>query len=117
MVDYGATHPVESWDFQAGDIWYFPSNIGHSVVGLAPDGCAYLSVYNNGPFDEIYDSKGLSSWFSSAPPSILAQVLRLLPKYTVNLQDMSLARERTSGSCSACLLLPIHSQDTNTNAQ
>ena len=73
---------MESWDFQAGDIWYFPSNIGHSVVGLAPDGCAYLSVYNNGAFDEFYDSKGLSSWFSSAPPAIVAQVRNhTFPKY------------------------------------
>lgn len=64
---------MESWDFQPGDVWYFPSNEGHAVLGL-DNGCTYLAVYDNGTFDELYNSRGISNWLSTAPPSIVAQV-------------------------------------------
>ena len=70
----GTTHPVDSWDFQAGDIWYFPSNQGHSILGLAPEGCTFIAAYNEGGFDEQVDAKGLSNWLATAPPEIVGQV-------------------------------------------
>lgn len=32
----------ETWDYGAGDIWYFRPNEGHMIQGLA-DGCTYLA--------------------------------------------------------------------------
>ncbi len=26
-MDEGKTHPVDTWDFGEGDIWFFPSNL------------------------------------------------------------------------------------------
>ena len=69
LVDQGPNHPAESWDFQAGDIWYFPSNVGHAVLGLE-HGCSYLAVYDEGDFDENINGRGLGFWLSLAPPSI-----------------------------------------------
>lgn len=73
LVEQGPTHPVESWDFQAGDIWYFPSNVGHAILGLN-QGCNFIAVYNSGSFDEAVNSRGISNWLATAPPEIVAQV-------------------------------------------
>ena len=34
MMDEGAIHPVESWDFREGDVWAFPPNVGHAILAL-----------------------------------------------------------------------------------
>ena len=47
VVEQGATRAVDSWVFNQGDVWYFPSNPGHTIVGLpGQDNCTYLSGYN-----------------------------------------------------------------------
>lgn len=62
-------------DFDAGDIWFFPGNFPHVIVGVDPQlGCTYLTAYDQGDFEERTDAKGLSNWFSQAPANIAAQV-------------------------------------------
>lgn len=34
FVDMNEFHPSESWNFEVGDVWEFPSNRGHAVLGL-----------------------------------------------------------------------------------
>ena len=33
---------MDTWDFYEGDVWFFPSNLAHTVVGLE-DGCEYIA--------------------------------------------------------------------------
>ena len=35
-------------DVGAGDLWYFPAGIPHSIQGLGPDGCEFLLVFDDG---------------------------------------------------------------------
>jgi oxalate decarboxylase len=56
-----------------GDLWYFPGGIPHSIQGLAPDGCEFLLVFDDGDFDE--DSTFLlSDWFKHVPPRCWARI-------------------------------------------
>src|ERR1700745_3553276 len=58
-------------DVGVGDLWYFPSGIPHSIQGLAPDGCEFLLVFDDGEFDE--DSTFLlTDWFKHVPNEALA---------------------------------------------
>src|ERR1700743_3548538 len=54
-------------DFGAGDLWYFPAGIPHSIQGLGPDGCEFLLAFPDGAFSE-------SSTF------LLSEVFALTPK-------------------------------------
>jgi hypothetical protein len=65
---------VDTWDFGPGDVWYFPANAAHTVLGLAPSGCTYMTGWNAGAFDER-DSFGASSWMAATPTATLAQGL------------------------------------------
>ena len=53
-------------DVGEGDLWYFPSGIPHSIQGLAPDGCEFLLVFDDGDFSED-DTFLLSDWFAPRP--------------------------------------------------
>lgn len=62
-------------DYDNGDIWYFPGNFPHVVLGVDPEfGCTYLTSYDQGDFDERLDAQGLSGWYTQAPAAIAAQV-------------------------------------------
>jgi oxalate decarboxylase len=39
-------------DVGAGDLWYFPSGIPHSIQGLPDDGCEFLLAFPDGEFSE-----------------------------------------------------------------
>lgn len=39
-------------DVDAGDLWYFPPGIPHSIQGLPPDGCEFLLAFPDGGFSE-----------------------------------------------------------------
>lgn len=57
----------------AGDLWYFPANVPHSIVGLGPSGCTYVTGYNAPDFNEL-TSFSASSWLATVPLATLAQV-------------------------------------------
>lgn len=47
VVEQGSSRAVDSWVFNQGDVWYFPTNLGHIIIGLpGQDNCTYLSAYN-----------------------------------------------------------------------
>ncbi|MCL9666834.1 cupin domain-containing protein [Rosenbergiella epipactidis] len=59
-------------DISAGDLWYFPPGIPHSIQGIGNDGCEFLLAFDDGRFDE--DSTFLlSDWFKHIPPEVLAK--------------------------------------------
>ncbi|PPI86263.1 cupin domain-containing protein [Candidatus Pantoea edessiphila] len=59
-------------DVKAGDLWYFPSGIPHSIQGIGEDGCEFLLAFDNGRFDEE-STFLLSDWFKHIPNEILAK--------------------------------------------
>jgi oxalate decarboxylase len=59
-------------DVQRGDLWYFPSGIPHSIQGLAPDGCEFLLVFDDGAFSE-FDTFQISDWMAHTPREVLAK--------------------------------------------
>jgi len=62
-------------DVGAGDLWYFPGGIPHSIQGLdadGVDGCEFLLVFDDGAFSE--DSTFLlTDWLAHTPTDILAK--------------------------------------------
>jgi oxalate decarboxylase len=58
-------------DVGAGDLWYFPAGIPHSIQGLQ-DGCEFLLVFDDGDFSEN-ETFLLSDWFRHTPRDVLAK--------------------------------------------
>jgi oxalate decarboxylase len=59
-------------DVAAGDLWYFPTGIPHSLQGLGPDGCEFLLVFDDGKFSED-NTTLLSDWAIHTPKEALAK--------------------------------------------
>jgi oxalate decarboxylase len=58
-------------DVEAGDLWYFPAGIPHSIQGLE-HGCEFLLVFDNGHFSEN-ETFLLTDWFAHTPRAVLGQ--------------------------------------------
>ena len=63
-------------DVAQGDLWFFPAGFPHSIQGLAPDGCEFLLVFDEGSFSE-YQTFLISDWVAHTPESILAKNFKL----------------------------------------
>jgi oxalate decarboxylase len=59
-------------DIAKDDLWFFPSGIPHSIQGLAPDGCEFLLVFDDGKFSEG-NTTLISDWTRHTPPEVLAK--------------------------------------------
>ncbi len=59
-------------DVGVGDLWFFPTGVPHSIQGLAPDGCEFVLVFDDGKFSEG-DTTLLSDWTRHTPPEVLAE--------------------------------------------
>jgi oxalate decarboxylase len=59
-------------DVKESDLWFFPPGIPHSIQGLAPDGCEFLLVFDDGNFSE-YETVLLSDWMAHTPPDVVAK--------------------------------------------
>jgi oxalate decarboxylase len=59
-------------DVQAGDLWYFPAGLPHSLQGLGPDGCEFVICFDDGRANE-FNTLLLSDWFAHTPPEVLAK--------------------------------------------
>jgi oxalate decarboxylase len=58
-------------DVSAGDIWYFPAGIPHSIQGLE-EGCEFLLVFDDGGFSEN-ETFLISDWMVHTPSDVLAK--------------------------------------------
>jgi oxalate decarboxylase len=66
-------------DVAAGDLWYFPSGIPHSIQGLPDEGCEFLLAFPDGEFSQ--DSAfAITDLFAHNDPSLLARTLGIEPK-------------------------------------
>ena len=59
-------------DLKAGDLWYFPQGVPHSIQGLGPDGCEFLLVFDEGTFSED-DTTLISDWLIHTPRGVVAK--------------------------------------------
>jgi oxalate decarboxylase len=59
-------------DVNKNDLWYFPSGTPHSIQGLAPDGCEFLLVFDDGKFSEG-NTTLISDWLRHTPADVLAK--------------------------------------------
>ncbi|MDF5719494.1 MAG: cupin domain-containing protein [Rhizonema sp. PD37] len=59
-------------DVTAGDLWYFPSGIPHSLQGLGPDGAEFMLVFNDGKFSED-NTTLISDWVKHTPREVVAK--------------------------------------------
>lgn len=57
-------------DVGAGDLWYFPAGIPHSIQGLE-EGCEFLLVFDDGSFSDL-NTLSISDWFAHTPKDVLA---------------------------------------------
>jgi oxalate decarboxylase len=63
-------------DVKEGDLWFFPTGNPHSIQGLAPDGCEFLLVFDDGKFSE-FDTVLLADWTAHTPRDVLAKNLNV----------------------------------------
>ncbi len=59
-------------DVQAGDLWYFPAGVPHSLQGIGPDGCEFVIAFDLGSSSEN-NTLLVSDWFAHTPPEVLAK--------------------------------------------
>ena len=59
-------------DVKAGDLWYFPQGLPHSIQGLGPNGCEFLLVFDTGSFSED-NTTLISDWLSHTPRDAAAK--------------------------------------------
>ncbi|MGI4859856.1 MAG: oxalate decarboxylase family bicupin [Janthinobacterium lividum] len=58
-------------DVKAGDLWYFPPGLPHSLQGLGPNGAEFLLAFDNGKSSE-FNTLLLTDWIAHTPPDVLA---------------------------------------------
>jgi oxalate decarboxylase len=59
-------------DVEAGDLWYFPPGLPHSLQGLGPDGAEFVIVFDDGSQSES-NTLLITDWFAHTPPEVLAK--------------------------------------------
>lgn len=58
-------------DVTAGDLWYFPPGLPHSLQGIGTSGAEFVLVFDNGRASE-FNTLLLNEWMAHTPPDILA---------------------------------------------
>jgi oxalate decarboxylase len=76
-------------DVRENELWYFPPGIPHSIQGLAPDGCEFLLVFDDGNFSE-YETVLLSDWMAHTPPEVIAKNFGVDAKALANMPKKEL---------------------------
>lgn len=59
-------------DVFAGDLWFFPAGLPHSLQGLGPDGAEFILAFDEGEQSES-NTLLLTDWFAHTPPDVLAK--------------------------------------------
>lgn len=59
-------------DVKAGDLWYFPQGLPHSIQGLGPNGCEFLLVFDTGAFSED-NTTLITDWLVHTPRDVVAK--------------------------------------------
>jgi len=59
-------------DVEAGDLWYFPAGLPHSLQGLGPTGAEFVLAFDDGSQSES-NTLLITDWFAHTPPDVLAK--------------------------------------------
>jgi oxalate decarboxylase len=70
ILDQGGRPQVA--DVKAGDLWYFPAGLPHSLQGLGPDGAEFVLAFDNGESSE-FNTLLVTDWIAHTPPEVLAK--------------------------------------------
>ncbi|MDM0032342.1 cupin domain-containing protein [Variovorax sp. J22P271] len=70
MLDQRGRPSVE--DVEAGDIWYFPAGLPHSLQGLGPEGAEFVIAFDDGSQSES-NTLLITDWIAHTPPDVLAK--------------------------------------------
>lgn len=70
MLDQRGQLSIE--DVAAGDIWYFPAGLPHSLQGLGPDGAEFVIAFDDGAQSES-NTLLITDWLAHTPPDVLAK--------------------------------------------
>ena len=84
-------------DVFAGDLWFFPTGLPHSLQGLGPDGAEFVLAFDDGAQSES-NTLLLTDWFAHTPPEVLAKNFRW-PR-----------RPSTTFPCTTCGSSPVTNQ-------
>ena len=76
-------------DVKENELWFFPTGIPHSIQGLAPDGCEFVLVFDDGNFSE-YETVLLSDWMAHTPPEVVAKNFGVSQKALANMPKKEL---------------------------
>lgn len=76
-IDYEGAAFID--DLKAGDLWYFPSGVPHSLQGLSANGTEFLLVFDDGHFSEE-STFLLTDWLAHTPKSVLSKNFDLPPE-------------------------------------
>jgi oxalate decarboxylase len=76
-------------DVKENELWYFPPGIPHSIQGLAPDGCEFLLVFDDGNFSE-FEAVLLSDWMAHTPPEVVAKNFGVSQRVLANMPTKEL---------------------------
>src|SRR5580692_4587736 len=71
-------------DVKENELWFFPTGIPHSIQGLAPDGCEFLLVFDDGEFSE-YETVLLTDWMAHTPTDVVAKNFGVSEKSLANM--------------------------------
>jgi oxalate decarboxylase len=63
-------------DVFAGDLWFFPAGLPHSLQGLGPEGAEFVLAFDDGEQSES-NTLLLTDWFAHTPPEVLAKNFRV----------------------------------------
>ena len=72
ITTLGRTGLPSVQDVEAGDLWYFPAGLPHSLQGMGPDGAEFVLAFDDGAQSES-NTLLLTDWFAHTPPDILAK--------------------------------------------
>ncbi|ELQ33400.1 hypothetical protein MGG_10252 [Pyricularia oryzae 70-15] len=81
-IDYEGGNFVD--DLKAGDLWYFPSGVPHSLQGLSENGTEFLLVFDDGRFSEE-STFILTDWLAHTPKSVISKNFHLDPQIFAHL--------------------------------
>ncbi len=73
-------------DVKENELWFFPPGIPHSIQGLAPDGCEFLLVFDDGNFSE-YETVLLTDWMAHSPRDVVAKNFGVSEKALANMPE------------------------------
>lgn len=59
-------------DVEAGDLWYFPAGLPHSLQGLGPDGAEFVLAFDSGEQSES-NTLLVTDFLAHTPPDVLAK--------------------------------------------